>query len=317
MLDPLLRRLRATGFGDPAGDHPGVALESWFWRVVAPGAGRVALLAATRCRDAAGRPWTALALATHDGRGARVAEAVVDGLAPEATDARAGALSVGVGEARLDVRLEDPFRWPGRLGGLGLAHLVPGLSQYWHPHLLGGRVTGSARIGRAAIPLDGGLIYGEKNWGRGGAPPAWWWGQAFLAEDVVVCFAGGVLEAGPLRVAQTAVAVRVGAEVLSLVAPTALVRMSVAPGRWELAARDGRVRVRVRAEAAGDPLVLPVPVPARRRTAPLSRQHQDGALWLEVRRDGRRLVAAGAPLAGLELGGRESVGPAGESLGDR
>jgi hypothetical protein len=59
----------------------------------------------------------------------------------------------------------------------------------------------------------------------------------------------------------------------------------------------------VRAEAAGAPLVLPVPVPATRTTLPASHQHQDGTLWLDVRRGGRRLVAAAAPLAGLEVGG--------------
>ncbi len=246
-----------------------------------------------------------MALGTHGPDGAVVVDRVLDGRLAGATSAGAGRLHLDLGpDCALDARIETPLRWPaGRLGGLGLAHLVPGLSQYWHPHLLGGRVTGVARIGGRPVALDGARIYGEKNWGRGGAPPGWWWGQAFLADDVLACFAGGLLEAGPARVAATAVAVRIGSEVLSLVAPRALVRARTGPGSWEVSARDARVHVRVRAEAAGAPLVLPVPVPATRTTLPASHQHQDGTLWLDVRRGGRRLVAAAAPLAGLEVGG--------------
>jgi hypothetical protein len=37
-------------------------------------------------------------------------------------------------------------------GGIDPARAIRGLSQYWHPHLLGGRVDGSARPARAADP---------------------------------------------------------------------------------------------------------------------------------------------------------------------
>ena len=63
---------------------------------------------------------------------------------------------------------------------------MPGLGQYWTPHLLGARVTGEA-LGRR---LDGCRVYAEKNWG-GAFAGHWWWGQAPLAEDAGVAFAGG------------------------------------------------------------------------------------------------------------------------------
>ena len=50
-----------------------------------------------------------------------------------------------------------------------------------------------------AIDLDGAVAYAEKNWGAGGMPPAWWWGQAhgFDRPDVCVAFAGGRAGLGP------------------------------------------------------------------------------------------------------------------------
>ena len=57
LADVLVRPLRATGadlpFGAPAGAHPGVALESYCWRIVDAPRRRALLVAATRCRDAA------------------------------------------------------------------------------------------------------------------------------------------------------------------------------------------------------------------------------------------------------------------------
>lgn len=78
-------------------------------------------------------------------------------------------------DGRLDVLLDEGWRWPRRsLGGLGLGHLVPRLSQYWHPHLLGAQVRGRARFSEHELPLDAATAYGEKNWGHGGTPRAWW-----------------------------------------------------------------------------------------------------------------------------------------------
>ena len=89
--------------------------------------------------------------------------------------------------------------WPRRpFGGSGLAHVIPGLGQYWHPHVLGGRATGRAVLGDEVVDLDGADVYAEKNWGRG-FPERWWWGQAhgFERPDVCLAFAGGDVALGP------------------------------------------------------------------------------------------------------------------------
>jgi hypothetical protein len=168
-------------------------------------------------------------------------------------------------------------------------------------------VSGTARLGSAgSVGLGGAVAYGEKNWGRGGTPRAWWWGQAVLEEDVVLAFAGGVLDAGPLSTSATALAVRAGDELAALAQPFALLDARVDPGHWRIdAASATGWRVRVRAEAGSAPFDLPVPVAGTRRLEEHSHQHFDGALSLELRR-GRRLVFRGSSsLAGLERGGRD------------
>jgi hypothetical protein len=210
-------------------------------------------------------------------------------------------------DLRIDATFAEPWRWPRRLGGLGLGHAVPGLTQYWHPHLLGARVAGTARLESArAVGLDGAVAYGEKNWGRGGTPRAWWWGQAVLEEDVVLAFAGGVLDAGPLSASATALAVRAGDQLAALAQPFALLDARVDPGHWRIdGASAAGWRVRVRGSAAAAPFDLPVPVAGTRRLEAHSHQHLDGSLWLELRR-GRRVVFRGeTALAGLERGGRD------------
>jgi hypothetical protein len=154
------------------------------------------------------------------------------------------------------------------------------------------------------VALDGAVAYGEKNWGRGGTPRAWWWGQAAFEEDVVLAFAGGRLDLG------ARVDVRDGAgrpgrdELAALAQPFALVDARVDRGAWRLdAASATGWRVRVRGTAAGAPFDLPVPVAGTRGLELHSHQHQDGELSLELRR-GRRLVYRGqTALAGLERGG--------------
>ncbi len=322
-LGPLLEVVRASGAdpwaGDPAGAHPGVALESWSWRVVDRAAGRVVLVAATRCRDALGADWGSVVVAAAGPGGRLVRERTVDWVAadpdrlsvefgPGVLRAEEDRLTVDLGpDLRVDAAFAEPWRGPRRLGGLGLGHAVPGLTQYWHPHLLGARVSGTARLGSARpVELDGAVAYGEKNWGRGGTPRAWWWGQAVLEEDVLLAFAGGVLDAGPLSASATALAVRAGDELAALAQPFALLDARVDPGHWRI---DGASatgwRVRVRASAEGAPFDLPVPVAGTRRLEAHSHQHLDGRLWLELRR-GRRVVYRGeSGLAGLERGGRD------------
>jgi hypothetical protein len=318
----LLRALRATGadlpFGDVEGLHPGVRLESTFWRILEPVSRRVVIAGATVCRDAGGTAWVASFLATGGPRGDRlVAEAAFDGVVASqdrpVLRAGNGALDAGPDHLRLragprawlELEWTGARRWPrSAFGGLGLAHALPGLSQYWHPHLLGGHVRGRAALGGRPVSLDGALVYGEKSWGRGGTPPRWWWGQGFFGEEATVCFAGGVLEVGPATPSATALVVAVGNDVLRAVAPFALVRLDAEPGRWALDARAAGWSATLRGTSEGEALALPVPVPAERRTALTTHQHQHGRLELEVRR-GRRVAFSGvATLAGLELGRR-------------
>ena len=111
----------------------------------------------------------------------------------------AGSWSTSAPDARLEAVLEGRAEWPRRaLGGLGLAQAAPGLPQYWHPHLLGARVRGEARLGGETV--DARRLRRptrEKNWG-GAFPGDWWWGQAGFGDGAMAAFAGGRLR-GPLR----------------------------------------------------------------------------------------------------------------------
>jgi tocopherol cyclase len=308
----LLRAYRASGadgpFGRPERAH-GVPFEGYYWRIVQPGTGRVLVALGAACRDAAGT-WGMATLAAHPGGLARTvtaaeAEADPSGFGLRVGDALHGAggrvvADLGAG-ARLDARLEDPEPFPRR--ALGLAHLVPGLHQYWQPVVLRARVTGSAELGGERIDLSGALAYAEKNWAHS-FPDHWWWGHAaaFPDPEVSAAFAGGHVRLAGAAVSPTAVAVALGGEVLALAPPLARTRVALGPGRWRLRTRAPGLVVELEGEAEGPPHVLDVPVPGERRTEPRSEQHLAGTLTLTVRR-GRRLAYRGAsPLAGLELG---------------
>ena len=223
----MLAAYRRTGadppFGDPLPAH-GVGLEGYYWRITDPAAGRVVMVL---CGVAAGPggPWATVALAAHpDGvlRSALTPTAVTDPhrLGVTAGDVLAGdeeRLRVDLGEgARLDVALRERRGWPRRaFGGIGPAQVVPGLPQYWHPHLLGARVEGTARrSGSATVDLEGATAYAEKNWGAAFAGH-WWWGQAqgFADPGLCVAFAGGRVRLGGVAGAPTAVVVAAGDEV--------------------------------------------------------------------------------------------------------
>lgn len=322
---------RATGadppFGDPRGCH-GVGMEGYFWRITHAGSGVVVVVLAAVNRDAAGGTWGLVALAAHPG-----------GLVRRATVDRAGAARRGIGlrfenatgralltadderlhvdlgaDARLDAAFADRIGWPARraFGGIGAAQAIPGLSQYWHPHLLGARVSGAVRAGEREVALDGATAYAEKNWGAGGHPPAWWWGQAhgFARADACVAFAGGRATLGPLAVpAATSIVVALAGDVLRVVSPPAPLRVRVDEAGWRLRARTARHRVELDGRAGpAPPHLLPVPFPAdRHRHEEQSAMHLAGELSVRVRR-GRRTVFAGTSLlAGLERGS----GPAG------
>jgi hypothetical protein len=309
------RRLGADlPFGDPRRAH-GVAMEGYYWRLWEPASGRSAMALCGVCRAADG-PWAVVALAAHPGgfvRWLNAGSAWADpaGLGVAAWDEAGGhavlrgssrRLAVDLGpDARLDVTLEGRTGWPRRaFGGLGPAQVVPGLPQYWHPHVLGAGVRGSAVLGGETLDLsEGWEAYAEKNWG-GAFPGEWWWGQAGFGDGAMAAFAGGRL-GGPL--AATAIVVRLpGGAVLRFAPPAALVTAEAGGGAWRLRARSPRYRVLLEGEAGAPPLVLPVPVPAERRAVLRSEHHLGGRLRAVVRRGGRTLLRAESAVAGLEHG---------------
>lgn len=324
MIGPeLLRRFRRTGadppFGDPRRAHGGVALEGYFWRLTDVARGRVVIVLCGASRAPRGR-WANVAVAAHPGGHVNsrvVAAADADRerfrvMAGDVLRAEVDHLAVRLGEDRLEVRLADRAAWPRRaFGALGPAQAVPGLSQYWHPHLLGARVEGGARIAGEEFSLDGATAYAEKNWGAG-FPSRWWWGQAQGFEDPAACvaFAGGAVSlAGvPLGTASAVVA-HVAGETVRLAPPGALVEVDGGDGHWRLRARGARHSVLLEGEANGNaPHVLPVPVPAERRERMAARQHLAGRVRLEVRRGRRTLFRGTSELAGLERGNGKGAG---------
>jgi hypothetical protein len=318
----MLARLRALGADLPYADlrrAHGVAMEGYFWRFSDARSGRVVIALCGVCRDAAGR-WANVALAGHPGAFQREADLSPAGADPDRLGAWAGGgaaalragertLRVSLGpDAQLEVQLRDPVVWSGSmLGGSGAAHLVPGLGQYWHPHVLGARVRGHAVLGGEEISLDGFTAYAEKNWSGGGFPPRWWWGQAqgFDRDDVCVAFAGGDVLIGPATVEATGVIVRLGSEIVRLGNPLlAPVRMAAGGDTWALSARGPRWSVELE---GGAPLAeahaLPIPLPAQRRSVPGALEHLAARVRVVVRRRGRVAYAGESAIAGLEIGG--------------
>ena len=311
MRSALLAAYRRTGADPPFADlraAHGVGMEGYFWRFTDVARGRVVIVLCGACRAPDGT-WALVAVAAHPGGPPRWAVVPDCRLAADGLGVRAGdvleagddGLRVALDGAALDVAIDPVQPWPRRAtGGLGLAHAVPGLHQYWHPHLLLGRVAGSATLDGATVPLGDATVYAEKNWGSAFAGH-WWWGQAHGLGDGVACvaFAGGRL----LGRAPTAVVVGLGDRVVRCSPPLARTAVATAPGRWRLRAAGPVHTVELEAEAGpSDVRLLPVPVPAERRADLRSAQHLAGELRVTVRR-GRRLVFRGASaLAGLERG---------------
>jgi hypothetical protein len=314
-VSTLLAVYRRTGadppFGDPRGYH-GVGMEGHFWRITQPDTGAVIVAILAISRDAEGRPWAMASLAAHPGGAVRSAtlpdaHASARGLAVGAGSAFAAdgrSLRIDLGEdARLEATFARADQWPRRaFGALGPAQAIPGLSQYWHPWLLRASVSGSARVGGQTIDLDGAVVYAEKNWGPGGMPPAWWWGQAhgFDRADACVAFAGGRAGIGRLRATATSLVVALGGDVHTVVRPLRPLRVAVDDHGWRLSGAG--IEVDAHADG-GQPHLLPVPVPhERRRLDDWAPQHLTGTLHVRVRRRGRTLYEGTSHLAGLERG---------------
>jgi hypothetical protein len=305
------RRLGADPpFGDPRRYH-GVAMEGYFWRFTQATVGRVAIVLCAVSRGRDGGLWAFVGVAAYPGRFFRWAalpHAVVDtrSYAVRAGDAFAcgpGFVHVDLGaDCRLEASLEGGAGWPRALGALGAAQLVPGLGQYWHPHLFAASARGVVVAGDASFALDGARAYAEKNWGRG-FPDTWWWGHAhdFGDEDVSVSFAGGPVRVGPARLDASAAVVRLDGSVLRSWPPAS---MTLGDGSWRLRARSGGRLIEI--EGHADPSTahsLTVPLPAERRVVDRSHHHLAGSLRLRVTRRGGVVYSGESALAGLERGG--------------
>lgn len=304
-------------FGSLTSSH-GVAMEGYFWRFTDPAAQRVVTALIGVQRSSRG-PWALVGLGAHPGRFWRQ-DVVMDAQArPAGPGARAGSVFVGddrrivvdlAPDARLDVTLSALRRWPRTrpFGGSSWFQLIPGLNQYWHPWLLGGRAAGTATIGGETWRLTDAQVYAEKNWGSEGFPTSWWWGQAhgFAEPDACVAFAGGEVSAGPLRTTVTALVVRLpDGTLVRLGNPgTSPVRATITDDSWVLTGGSlfWQVEMEGRAPTA-DALVLPVPLVEERRAVPGALEHLGATLTVRVRRR-RQLVWEGTShLAGLEHGG--------------
>jgi Tocopherol cyclase len=289
------------------------ALDGWFWRFTWPD-GRAAIVLTGVCSGWAlagvavhpGRVWRSTILDAHlprpeassplrraDARGVRIGSAF---------GGEAERLRVAIPGARVHADLRDAVRWPRPWLGTGPAGWLPGMRQYWLPHVLRARAEGFVEVDER-WSLDGATAYAERNWGNG-FPPEWWWGEAhdFRGGDpVTVAFAGGPA-LGPLRA--TAVVVHVGGRLVRLGEPVlAAVREDVAPGRWVLRGRSARHRVEIEGTAVPAAAhILDVPVPGERRTVPWSHQHLAGELRVRVTRRGGLVYEGESTMAGLEHG---------------
>lgn len=314
---------RASGadlpFGNPVNAH-GVAMEGYFWRITDPATGRVVIALIGVQTDHTGR-WALAGLGTSDGFWHHeilpAAEARGRGLGARACGPRGSffgsdqrvALQLGP-DAHLDVRLHQLSRWPSWrvFGGSSWFQTIPGLNQYWHPWLLAGRASGAVTVDGTRWEFSRADVYSEKNWGRGGFPESWWWGQShgFADADACVAFAGGEVHAGPLRTEVTALVVRLpGGRVVRWGNPgTSPVTADVGDEHWRLEGRSLGWSVSVEADA---PLatahVLPVPLVGERRAVPGDIEHLTGNLRVAVRRWGRTVWCGESALAGLENGG--------------
>ncbi len=319
----LIDLYRGTGADLPWGDqlraHPGVRMEGYFWRLTEPAEGGRVLIALCGVNRADDGRWSTLGLAAHPSGFLRAVEYPQGEADPAALGARAGnafdateeRLTVDLGPAaELDVRIAEPKRWPRRrFGGSSYFQSVPALNQYWHPWLLGGRAEGVARVGGEEWRIDGWQTYAEKNWGRGGFPDSWWWGQAqgFAEVDACVAFAGGEIKSGPLRTEVTGLVVRLpGGRLLRLGNPvTSPVEAEITDERWFLRGRSARWLVEVEGRAPrGASHVLPVPLPRERRNVAGALEHLGGVMSATVRRRAGAVVWRGeTPVAALEHGG--------------
>ena len=277
----LLDRHRRAGadlpFGDPAGYH-GVAMEGYFWRLSDAAAGVVVIVILAITKDADGRPWGMIGLAAHPGgfvrslatESATAAPRGIELTAGDALRADARSLRVDLGEdARLDVRFEDPVGWPARraFGGIGPAQVVPGLSQYWHPWLLGARVRGTATLGDRTLDARRRVRPTPRRTGARAGCPTRGGGARPRASPAARTRASPSPAAAPASAPSTSPRVarrpprRRGP---ARRAPAAAAAHRAGEGRWRLRGRTPRDVVEVDGHVTAEPHLLPVPVPGTR-----------------------------------------------------
>jgi tocopherol cyclase len=311
-LDAFYRRTGANlPHGDPLPSH-GARMEGYFWRVTDVVTSRVIVVLCGVNRHPDG-DWATIAIAAEPGgfvRSAVVPDAASrrDVFLVTAGDGAFRATSTGVHVdlgtgATVDLSIDRVVGWPHALGGGGVFSAIPFLGQYWHPHALGGVVSGQASIGSETWVFDGADIYAEKNWGAG-FPERWWWGQAqgFDRPDVCVAFGGGRLTAGPLAMTVGGAVVRVGNDVIRFAPPLSIVRSSTDGKRWDVRARRHGCTLRLVGVGIGDPHVLPVPLPAQRRNIDTDFEFLAAHMTIEV--TGAVRYSGETNLAGLEIGQR-------------
>jgi hypothetical protein len=319
-LDEIYRHTGANlPHGDPLPSH-GAQMEGYFWRVTDVLSSRVVVVLCGVNRHPDG-DWATVAIAAEPGGFVRSAvfprasarrDAYLVTAGDGAFRATANDVHLELGDdAVVDLSLDRVASWPHALGGGGIFSAVPFLGQYWHPHVLGGAVSGQASIGSERWAFDGAEIYAEKNWGAG-FPERWWWGQAqgFERPDVCVAFGGGRLTAGPLAMTVGGAVIRVGDDVVRFAPPLSIVRSSTDGNRWEVTARSRRCQLRLVGVGLGDPHVLPVPIPAERRNVDTDFEYLAAHMTVEL--TGAVRYSGETNLAGLETGHRptlEGFGP--------
>ena len=306
-------------------------MEGYFWRFTAPrddGRVLIALCGVNRSDDGY---WSTLGLGSHP-NGFLVAVEHPEGKAdPEALGVSAGEafegstdrLTVALGsDAALDAVIESPVGWSRRsLGGSSIFQSVPALNQYWHPWLLGGSAHGVARLGGEVWEIDGWHVYAEKNWGRGGFPDSWWWGQAQGFEDETACvaFAGGEIKSGGISTEVTALVVRLPDGRLIRLGNPGLspVVAEVTDETWSLRGRSPRWRIELEGRSPlGESHLLPVPLPRERRNVAGALEHLGGEMQVTVRERGRGVVWQGrSSVAALEHGGLDRAAAEAERRG--
>lgn len=323
---------RAWGAELPGGDlvgARGISMDGWFWRISDPVKRRVAIALVGLNTPRRGGTWAIAGLAGAPTGGQHME------VLPTITAARHGmrldahgepghfvahrtGIDVQLGHARLVAHFDQLVDWQGALGASSIFQTVPGMNQYWHPWLLGGRATGSLITPDDRWDFHEAQLYAEKNWGRGGFPEHWWWGQAqgFDEPDACAAFGGGQIHLGRpgrralLRKDVTALVVKLpDGEQVRLGNPgVSPVDAQVGDGHWLLHGRSRRWQVRVEAAAPiSSAFVLPVPLVEERRLAPGALESQLGQMQVAVHRDGRLHWQGSTTMAALETGGRRQA----------